>query len=92
MPPPNARGLVPGPVFTDRAAAAVAREVGARPAPMTNHGTARTSVFQLLGSSENDLTSALGWTLRSSPTLARRRDREPRPGSAFATTQLGLEV
>lgn len=42
------------------------------------------TVFELLGTDENDLTSALGWTLRESPTLTHRLLRLVAPSAGAA--------
>jgi len=61
-------------------------------APMTHHGNTMASVFSLLGSNENDLTAALGWTLRSSPTLLTALTSSLNPAPQAATTTIDLEV
>ena len=61
-------------------------------APMTHHGNTMASVFSLLGSNENDLTTALGWTLRSSPTLLTALTSSLNPAPQAATTTIDLEV
>ena len=60
--------------------------------PMTNHGKTMTSVFSLLGINENDLTAALGWTLRSSPRLLAALAGGLNPAPQAATTRIDLEV
>jgi hypothetical protein len=59
---------------------------------MTNHGKTMTSVFSLLGRNENDLTAALGWTLRSSPRLLAALVGGLSPAPQAATTRIDLEV
>lgn len=59
---------------------------------MTHHGKSMTSVFSLLGSNENDLTAALGWTLRSSPKLVAALTASLNPAPQAATTAIDLEV
>ena len=60
--------------------------------PMTRHGSAMTSVFSLLGANENDLTAALGWTLRSSPKLLAALTGSLEPAPQAPTTAIDLEV
>ncbi len=59
---------------------------------MTRHGSSMRSVFSLLGSSENDLTAALGWTLRNSPKFLAALTGSLHPAPQTATTAIDLEV
>lgn len=60
--------------------------------PMSRHGSTMTSVFSLLGSNENHLTAALGWTLRNSPRLRDELIGSLEPAPQAATTAIDLEV
>ncbi|KRF11031.1 hypothetical protein ASH02_19535 [Nocardioides sp. Soil796] len=51
-----------------------------------------TSVFSLLGRNENDLTAALGWTLRSSPKFLAALTGALSPAPQARTTRIDLEV
>lgn len=60
--------------------------------PITRYGSEVTSVFDLLGHGEVDLTAALGWTLSQSPALMTRLwDRLGMPGDPAEVTA-DLEV
>lgn len=61
---------------------------------LTRHGSPVTSVFDLLGTNENDLTSALGFALSRSPALlgALLRRVWPQAGAWAAAVSLALEV
>lgn len=59
---------------------------------MTSHGRTMTSVFSLLGAGENDLTAALGWTLRHSPELLAQLTTSLDPAPTSPTVAIDLEV
>lgn len=56
------------------------------------HGREMNSVFSLLGSDENDLTAALGWTLAHSPRLLQVLTAELSPRPTEPTIMIDLEV
>ena len=49
-------------------------------ARLTLHGKSITSVFELLGDRENDITASIGWALAKCPTLCRRVVHAAIPG------------
>jgi hypothetical protein len=62
---------------------------------LTRHGAPVSSVFDLLGANENDLTSALSFTLSRAPTLLGAVVRRVWPGATVAdldAASLALEV
>lgn len=61
---------------------------------LTRHGSPVASVFDLLGTNENDLTSALGFALSRSPALlsALLRRLWPQAGVRAPAVSLALEV
>lgn len=66
--------------------------VMSRRVPLTRHGREVSSVFDLLGWDENDLTAAFGFALGRSPGLLRRIVRHVAPGADCEDAVLRLEA
>lgn len=63
-----------------------------RHVPLTRYGREVSSVFDLLGRDENDLTAAFGFALARSPGLLRRIVQRVAPGAGGEDAELRLET
>jgi hypothetical protein len=61
-------------------------------AELTRHGSAVPSVYSLLGTLENDLTAALGYTLTRSPTLRANILKRVWPTATLAATDATVDL